>query len=279
MDQGLALDRVGCARNAGIFILLRILIGSFIFISLGTLFYVPTESMLQAMQGVKTNVFYFIAIVIALIPMSFISLVFGLPLRNALEVVNKELSFYTARIRILEALVFITSMILLIAEIPLFYQVLLVALVLYGIHMTLIGYIVFQSGFLSRVAGVFLMLGGVGGYLFGSLTGFLASGLILYSAIGIGFAIFAEVILAVVLIITARRTSFDDDDSKSRVIRILKKLGEATTAEIVAEATKDADECKDRAPRTLRAMELEDEVTKRFSKEKKGYVWSLVTKQ
>jgi hypothetical protein len=57
----------------------------------------------------------------------------------------------------------------------------------------------------------------------------------------------------------------------------LKDLGEATTAEIIDEATKDADECKDRAPRTLKEMELENEVTKRFSKEKKGFVWSLVT--
>ncbi|MFW9920248.1 MAG: hypothetical protein ACFFED_11655, partial [Candidatus Thorarchaeota archaeon] len=89
--------------------------------------------------------------------------------------------------------------------------------------------------------------------------------------------IISEVILAISLIITAKRTTFGDPDSRSRVRMILKKLGEATTAEIVAEATKDSDECKDRAPRTLREMELENEVTKRFSKEKKGYVWSLVS--
>jgi len=97
------------------------------------------------------------------------------------------------------------------------------------------------------------------------------------SSIGGEVAINIEIALALFLIFKWKTTTFDDEDSKSRVIKILKELGEATTAEIVAEATKDADECKDRVPRTLKAMELENEVTKRFSKEKKGYVWSLVT--
>ena len=276
MNQGLSLERVGCARNAGVFILLRILIGSFVFFFLNTIFYVPSEAMLAAVQSAKPDVLFFIAIVGALVPMSFFDLVIGFPLNNVLTTVNKNLSYRAAQLRMIEALIFIAGMILLIAEIPLFYQVLLIGLVFYAFHLILIGYLVFISGYFSRVVGISLIVGGSIGYLFGSLTGFFVPSLVWLSAIGIVFAIFTEIVLAIVLVITARRTTFGDSDSKTRVIKILKNLGEATTKEIIAEASKASLECRDRVPRTLKALENDNEVSKRFSKEKKGFVWTLV---
>ncbi|MHA1907972.1 MAG: DUF4386 domain-containing protein [Candidatus Thorarchaeota archaeon] len=275
MNQQIPLDRVECARNAGVFILIRTLIGMFIFLSLGTFFYVPAAGMLHGIQSVKVNVFYFILIVVSLIPMFLLSIVISFPLNNSLKSVDKEISWHAARLRILDALIFLAGMILLIAEIPLFYQVFLISLVLYSLHLILVGYLIFKSEFLSRVLGIFLIIGGVFGYLFQTLTGFLASDLVLLSTIGGEIAINIEIALALILIYKAKTTTFEDDDSKSRVFKILRELGEATTKEIVAEASKDSDECKDRAPRTLKAMEIDGEVTKRFSKEKKGYVWTL----
>ncbi|MGY5852095.1 MAG: DUF4386 domain-containing protein [Candidatus Thorarchaeota archaeon] len=277
MNQGLALDRVGCARNAGVFILLRILIGSLIFLSLGTIFYVPTEAMLPAIQSVEANLLFIILIVLALIPMSFFSIVIGFPLNNALSSINKDLSWHAARLRALEALVFVAGMILLILEISLFYQVFLFSLIIYAIHLILVGYLVFKSGFLNRVLGLFLISGGIFGYLFQSFTGFFVSDLSGFSAIGGVIAIIPEIALALILIYTAKTTTFDDDDSKSRVIKILEKLGEATTTELITEATKESTQCKDRVPRTLTALERDGEVTKKFSKEKKGFVWTLVS--
>ncbi|MCK5238410.1 MAG: DUF4386 domain-containing protein [Candidatus Thorarchaeota archaeon] len=276
MNHGLALDRVGCARNSGVFILTRILLGSFIFLSLNTLFYVPVEGMLAAVQSVKANVLFFILIICALVPLAFISLVVSFPLNNVLSSVNKDLSIWAARLRGIEALIFIAGMVLLIVEIPLFYQVFLSGLILYGLHLIIVGYLVFKSGFLSNVLGISLIIGGSVGYFFGGITGFFVPSLVLLSTIGIVFAIITEISLAFVLIVTASRTTFDDDDSKSRVIKILKDLGEATTTEIIVEASKESLECKDRVPRTLKALEIDNEVTKRLSKEKKGYVWTLV---
>jgi len=276
LNQGLSLDRVECARNAGVFILLRILIGSFIFFSLNTIFYVPAEGMLPAIQSVKANVFFFILIVIALVPLSFISIVNGFPLNNALTTVNENLSLGAQRLRMIEGLVFIAGMILLIAEIPIFYQVLLVSLVLFSLHLIIVGYLVFRSGYLSRVVGILLISGGLIGYLFHAIAGLFVPSLVWVSTIGVAFAIIMEICLAIVLIITARRTTFGDPDSKTRVVNILKKLGEATTTEIITEASKASLECRDRVPRTLKVLETDNEVTKRFSKEKKGYVWSLV---
>ena len=57
---------------------------------------------------------------------------------------------------------------------------------------------------------------------------------------------------------------------------ILEEMGEATTAEIIDESSRVSAECKDRIPEALSALELDQKVTKRFSKEKKGYVWTLV---
>jgi len=276
LNQGLSLERVGCARNAGVFILLRILIGSFVFFFLNTIFYVPSEAMLAAIQSVKADMLLFIAIVGALVPMSFFDLVIGFPLNNVLTTVNKNLSYRAAQLRMIEALIFIAGMILLIAEIPLFYQVLLIGLVFYAFHLILTGYLVFISGYFGRVVGVLLIVGGSIGYLFGSLTGFFVPSFVWLSAIAIVFAIFTEIVLAIALIITAKRTTFSDPDSKTRVIKILKNLGEATTTEIIAEASKASLECRDRVPRTLKALENDNEVSKRFSKEKKGFVWTLV---
>jgi hypothetical protein len=275
LNEGLTLDRIGCARNAGIFILLRLLFGFLIFLSLGTIFYVPAEAMLPAIQIVKTNLLFFILIILALIPMAFLSLVISFPLNNVLTTVDKVPSLIASRLRVIDALVFITSMILLIAEIPFFYQVFLIGLIFYAVHLMIVGYLVYKSGFLPRLLGIFLILGGVFGYIFASLTGLVAPDLIWVSTIGVEIAINVEIALALILIHTARTTTFDDDDSKSRVIRILENLGEATTTEIIAEASKESVECKDRVPRTLVTLERNNQVMKRLSKEKKGYVWTL----
>ncbi|MHA1909876.1 MAG: DUF4386 family protein [Candidatus Thorarchaeota archaeon] len=275
MNQGLAMERVECARNAGVFILLRILIGMLIFLPLGTIFYIPSETMLPAIQGVKSNLLFIILIILALVPMSFFNIVISFPLNNVLKSVDESLSWHAARLRALEALFFIACMILLIVEAPLFYQAFLVSLVLYTLHLLLVGYLVYKSGYLSRVLGIFVIFAGVFGYLFQTITGIFIPELIWLSTIGGEIAIIVEIALAIILIYTAKTTKFDDDDSMSRVVKILMDLGEATTTEIITEATKESDQCRDRVPRTLTALESEGRVTKAFSKEKKGFVWSL----
>ena len=64
-------------------------------------------------------------------------------------------------------------------------------------------------------------------------------------------------------------------DPKETISMILEQIGEATTAEIMNESSMVSTECKDRIPDALRILESEGKVTKRLSKEKKGYVWSL----
>jgi len=168
-------------------------------------------------------------------------------------------------------------MVLLFTEIPLFYPVLLFGILFFGLNLIIVGYLVFLSAYLGRVLGIILIIGGAGGYLFESLTLTFLPSMVWLSTSFVLVAIFAEVVFALMLIVKAMQVSLESPDTKERVIRILKDLGEATTNEIIAEASKESDECKDRVPSNLIVLENEKVVAKRFSKEKKGYVWTLVS--
>lgn len=277
MNQELTLDRKGCARNSGIFILVRLGLGSLVFLSLNTIFYVPGEAMIAAVQSVKANVFLFIGVLAILFFMSLFSIFIAFPLNNVFTPVNKDISTWAQRLRFIEVLIFIASMVLLFAEVSFFYQVMLFGIMIFGLHLILIGYLVFISGFLGRVLSIFLIGGASVGYLFQSLTHTFVPSLVWLSTTGVLVAIVAEVALAITLIIKAMQVNLESPDTKERVIRILENLGEATTTEIIAEAAKESDECKDRVPSNLITLENDEVVTKRFSKEKKGYVWTLVS--
>jgi len=231
--------------------------------------------MLAAAQSVKANVFIFTGVIAALFFMSLFSLIIPFPLNNVLTSVNQKFSKGAQRLRWLEFLVFIVGMLLLFAEIPIFYQVLLFGIAIYGLHLIAVGYLAFISGYLGRALGISLIIGGSIGYVFQSLTHTIMSDAIWLSTYGVIFAIIAEVALAFTLIIKALRMDLESPDTKQRVIRILERLGEATTSEIIDEASKESDECKDRVPRNLILLEQEERITKRLSREKKGYVWTL----
>jgi hypothetical protein len=275
MSRGLSLERRGCARNSGIFILVRLALGSLVFLSLNTIFYVPGEAMIAAAQAVKSNLILFIGVIAALFFMSLFSFIIPIPLNNVLTSVSKKISKVAQRLRQIEVLIFIASMILLFAEMPFFYQVLLFGIAVFGLHLLVVGYLVFISGYLGRVLGISLIIGGSIGYIFQSLTHTIMPDAIWLSTYGVLFAVIAEVALAFTLIIKALRMDLESPDTKQRVIRILERLGEATTSEIIEEASKESDECKDRVPRNLILLEQEERITKRLSREKKGYVWTL----
>lgn len=276
MSQGLSLERRGCARNSGVFILVRIALGNFVFLSLNSIYYVPAEAMLTVIQGVKANAFLLIGVIAALFFMSLFSLIIPIPLNNVLTSVDKRISKIAQRLRQLEALVFIASMMLLFVEAPFFYPVMLFGIIVFGLHLIAVGYLVFISGYLGRVLGTSLIIGGSIGYIFESLTHTLVPDAIWLSTYGVLFAIIAEVALAFTLIIKALQMDLESPDTKERVIRILERLGEATTSEIIDEASKESEECKDRVPRNLILLEKEEVVAKKLSREEKGYVWSLV---
>ena len=56
---------------------------------------------------------------------------------------------------------------------------------------------------------------------------------------------------------------------------VLNNLIEATTAEIIEEATKISVDCRDKIPSSLMSLYREKKVDKRISKERKGIIWFL----
>lgn len=277
MNQGLSLSRPSCARNAGVFTLVRVSIGSLIFFALNTIYYVPGNAMLTAAQSVKANVLLFIAIICALFFMSLFSLFVAFPMNNAFRRVNKDLSIVAQRLRLIEVLIFVISMVLLFAEISFFNEVLHFGLIFYAFNLICLGYLVFKSGYISRLLGIFLIIGGSIGYLFESLAHFFLPSFVWFSPYGVLVAIIAEISFAIILVVKALQKLAEPSDPRDTITNILEDLGEATTTELIDESSKVSIECKDRIPNTLTALENDNVVTKRFSKEKKGYVWTLVS--
>lgn len=269
MNQELGLSPRECARNAGTFLLIRLALGFLIYFALNAIFPVPSDVMLGAVSIVKGNVFVFIGVLAALFFMALFSLIVSFPMNNVLTSINKGLSKGAQYLRILEWFIFIAGMVLLFTEFSFFVLVLRFGLIFYAAYLVIIGYLVFISGYLNRILGISLIVGGSTGYFIIGLFGSLAW----VSTVGVLVALVAEFALAIIFVVTALRIEITDP--RETITMILKDVGEATTAEIIEESSRVSAECKDRIPETLVALENDKLVTKRFSKEKKGYVWTL----
>ena len=72
----------------------------------------------------------------------------------------------------------------------------------------------------------------------------------------------------------------NSDESKRKILELVKDLGEASTAEIIAEASKTSKltgQCKDLVPVILVVLEKEKKVSRKISKEKKAIIWSILS--
>ncbi len=270
MNQDLGLAPRECARNAGTFLLIRLLLGSVVYLILSATFPLPGAAMLAVVGSVKANLLVFIAILGALFFFALFSLIVAFPMNNVLTSINKNLSMGAQYLRIVEWFIFIAGIVLLFFENPISIQVLLFGLIFYGGYLIIIGYLVFISNYLNRILGISMIIGGSMGYLVVSLT----NTFFWFSSIGAIIAIITEYVFAIYFIVKARQ--IEVTDPKETITTILKDVGEATTAEIIEESSRVSAECKDRIPEALAALENNQLVTKRFSKEKKGYVWTLV---
>lgn len=273
MNQELGLSPRSCARNAGRFLLIRLSLGVIIYFALNSIFPVPSYEMVAAISNIKTNSLLYISLLIALFFMGLFSLIVALPLNNVLTSIDKDGSKRAQLARWGELFFFIVGMGLLISENPDSVQVLFVSFVFYVIYMILNGYLVFSSGYLNKVLGASMIVGGITGFLAITITLYQLPSFVWLSTLGGLCVVVPEVAMAITFLVKAH--GIEVTDPKETITMILKVFGEATTAEIMDQSSKVSTECKDRIPEALRVLESEGKVTKRFSKEKKGYVWSL----
>ena len=72
--------------------------------------------------------------------------------------------------------------------------------------------------------------------------------------------------------------SANSDESKEKILNILKEIGESSTAEVINSASKLEGRCKDLVPVILVVLEKEKKVSRRISKEEKAILWSIIGK-
>lgn len=276
MNQVLPLSRRLCTRNAGLGMLSSTIIISFVFISLDTIFEVPGEATLTVAKGIGANGLFFVIMIISILIMLFFNLMVAASSFNVFKTVNRDLALLSSVSRLIEVVFFTISIALVFSEISFFTEVYLIGHLFYGLHLIFIGYLVFKSHFLNRIGGIFLIIGGSIGYLIESLTHFYLPNFIWLTYLGLLVALLAEIVLGILLVMKAIKMTMELPDPKETITMILEELGEATTEEIIKEASQVSRDCKDRIPNTLVTLEEENKIIKRISKEKKALVWRLV---
>ncbi|MFW9994203.1 MAG: DUF4386 domain-containing protein [Candidatus Odinarchaeota archaeon] len=276
MSQELTILRPLCARNAGFALAFRVCLVSLILFSLNTLFIVPGEATLSAAAVITTNVLFLLILIVAVVILLFSSLITAIPLHNGLKTINMNVSKAAAVSRLIETLFFTLSLVLLCIGVPFFNLVFLISHFSYGLTMVFLGTLAFKSGYLSKVLGIFLIIGGFSGYLIEGVIHLLLPDYAWVPTAGIVLTTVAEVILGIAILRKALDIINGRSDPKETITTILKIYGEATTEEIAEKASQVSPVCKDRVPGTLVSLEEDKRITKRISREKKALVWSLV---
>jgi Domain of unknown function (DUF4386) len=155
----------------------------------------------------------------SLILVAVLDIVVAAALLRLFEPVNRSLSITAAWFRVAYAAVYLVAIIQLVLALGLlgdpdravraidvFGTIWLVGLILFGVHLLLIGYLAYRSGFMAKVFGILLAIAGLG-YI---ADGFVAV-LVRSPSISIGqFTFVGEVALMFWLLIKGTRMDFSD---------------------------------------------------------------------
>jgi len=160
------------ARVAGFGLLIIAIAGGYIFFVLNSIVIVPGDAAAKAFNYIKANEWLFGIFIASVLIMITCNIVVILALYVLLKPVNKELALLMGIFRSINTILFAINMVLLFIEPLLFNFIHMIGIVFYALHILVLGYIVFKSGYIPRILGVLLMIGGAIGYLPESLTYF-----------------------------------------------------------------------------------------------------------
>jgi hypothetical protein len=158
----------------------------------------------------------------SLIVMAMLDVVVAGALLRLFEPVNRSVSITAAWFRVAYAAVYLVAVIQLVFALGLlgdpnqalraidaYETIWLVGLILFGVHLLLIGYLAYRSAFMARVFGVLLVVAGLG-YIADGFVAVLVPG----PAISIGqFTFIGEVALIFWLLIKGTRKDFSDAEA------------------------------------------------------------------
>jgi hypothetical protein len=158
----------------------------------------------------------------SLIVIAVLDIIVAAALLRLFEPVNRSVSITAAWFRVAYVAVYVVAVIQLVIALGLLgdpnqalraidaYQTIwLVGLILFGVHLLLIGYLAYRSGFMARVFGVLLVVAGLG-YIADGFVAVLVPG----PSISIGqFTFIGEVALIFWLLIKGTRKDFSDAEA------------------------------------------------------------------
>ena len=189
------------AKVTGLGIFILLIAGSYVFFALNTGLEPPGESAVAAANNIKANVWLFSAVIAGILIMITCNVVLALTFYLLLKQINKDLSLLSAILRFTYAIIFAISMVFLFIEPILFSSIFLIGQIFFALYLLVLGYLVFKSGYIPRILGVLLIIGGSLGYLTESLTSFLSPNYVWISSLGIIVAVIAEISLGLWLLL------------------------------------------------------------------------------
>jgi len=179
--------------------------GSYVFFVLNTGLEPPGDAAVTAANNIKANVWLFSTIIAGILIMITCNVVLALTLYLLFKPINKDLSLLSAILRFIYTIVFAISMIFLFIEPLLFSSTFLTGQIFFALYLLILGYIVFKSGYIPKILGILLIIGGSLGYLTESLTSFFSPNYIWISSLGIMIAVIAEISLGLWLLLKSAK--------------------------------------------------------------------------
>ena len=186
---------------AGLGILILVITGAYVFFALNTGLDVPGDAAIKAANDIKTNQWLLCIFILSLLIMITCNVILALTLYVLVKSVNYDHALLAAVIRLIYAIMFTISMVFLFFVPLSFSTVFIIGQIIYALHILILGYLIFKSGYIPRILGVLLIIGGSLGYLIESFTFFFFPNYVWIAAPGIVVATIADILLGIWLLL------------------------------------------------------------------------------
>ena len=195
------------ARVAGFGLLIIAIAGGFIFFVLDSIAIVPGDAAAKAFNNIRANEWLFGLFIVSVLIMVACNVVVVLALYVLLKPVKKEFALLTVAFRLINTIIFAINMVNLLIEPLLFNYIHLIGIVFYALHILVLGYLIFKSGYIPRILGVMLIIGGSLGYLIEVITFFFFPNYAWLSSPGLTIGAITEISLSIWLLLKSAKIS------------------------------------------------------------------------
>ena len=195
------------ARVAGFGLIIIAIAGGFVFFALNSIVIVPGDAAAKAFNEIKANEWLFGIFIASVLVMITCNVVVVLALYVLLKPVNKVLALFMGIFRLINTILFAINMVFLFIEPLLFNYIHMIGILFYALHILVLGYLIFKSGYIPKILGVLLIIGGALGYLPESLTYFFFPNYAWIISPGLTVASIAEIALGLWLLLKADKIS------------------------------------------------------------------------